>query len=119
MFTNGTDKYHAWELFLGRRFKGLRSEVFIPEFENIEDPELKHKGIMSLGKTGRDQEDLYDFSINEENLKNNPVRPGDLGLMAFLPHELETILGDSMHAQTFFNYTCTATQVLLVLHKPE
>jgi hypothetical protein len=105
MFTNGSDQYHAWELFLGRRFKGLRSEIFLPEFENIQDPELKHKGIISLGKTGRGQEDLYDFSISTENLKNNPVKPGDLGFMAFLPHELDAILADSVHAQAFFKHT--------------
>jgi N-acetylmuramic acid 6-phosphate etherase len=119
MFTNATDQYHAWELFLGRRFKGLRSEIFLPEFENIEDPELKHKGIMSLGKTGKDQEDLYDFSISAENLKSNPVKPGDLALMAFLPHELEAILADSAHAKTFFEHTSLSSQVLLVLHKPD
>ena len=64
MFTDGTDKYNAWERFLGRRFKGLDQDAFLPEFQKIEDPELKHKGIVSLAKTGRDQEDLYDFSLS-------------------------------------------------------
>jgi N-acetylmuramic acid 6-phosphate etherase len=64
MFTNGKNKYHAWELFLGRRFKGLKSEAFLPGIENESDHELRHKGIMSLKKTGKDQEDLYDFSLS-------------------------------------------------------
>ncbi len=32
MFTNANDKYNAWERFLGRRFKGLKEESFLPEF---------------------------------------------------------------------------------------
>ena len=32
MFTNADNKYDAWKLFLGRRFKGLRKEAFEGQF---------------------------------------------------------------------------------------
>jgi N-acetylmuramic acid 6-phosphate etherase len=68
MFTNAETKYKAWERFLGRRFCGLEKSIFEKHFKEEQDEELRHKALTSLDKTGPDQEDLYDFSLSDQNL---------------------------------------------------
>jgi len=81
----------AWRAFLGRAFRGLDPELYRTPFEReIDDPYLKRAAIESLKKAGDDQQDLYDFSMSENNLRGRGPKPGDLGVMVgFTPEERE------------------------------
>ena len=85
----------AWLSFLGRPFRGLNEEFYRPAFEKeIDDPYLKKAALDSLKKAGQDQQDLYDFSFSEFNLKKRGPEPGDLGVTVGLTPE-ENYLLDS------------------------
>jgi len=88
VWTPAASSQEAWLSFLGRPFRGLNEEFYRPAFEKeIDDPYLKKAALESLKKAGQDQQDLYDFSFSESNLKKRGPKPGDLGVMVGLTPE--------------------------------
>ncbi len=62
--TNAVDASSAWLAFLGRPFRGLRSELYLEPFSTeIADPFLRQAALNSLKNAGDDQQFLYDFSL--------------------------------------------------------
>jgi N-acetylmuramic acid 6-phosphate etherase len=88
VWTEAPNAKSAWQAFLGRPFRGMRPEVFEKPFEEeIDDPYLQEKALASLIKAGNDQQDLYDFSFSDANIKRRGPKKGDLGVMAVLGNE--------------------------------
>ncbi|MGB9764219.1 MAG: hypothetical protein ACPLZD_02550 [Candidatus Saccharicenans sp.] len=88
VWTQAENKKQAWQNFLGRPFRGLREDFYRPEFEEkVEDSYLRQAALESLKKAGDEQQDLYDFSLSDFNLKQRGPKPGDLGVMVALSPE--------------------------------
>jgi N-acetylmuramic acid 6-phosphate (MurNAc-6-P) etherase len=85
----------AWQVFLGRPFRGLDPDFYRAAFdEDISDPYLRRSALESLKKAGDDQQDLYDFSFSTANREIRGPRPGDLGVMVCLsPEEKDAKVG--------------------------
>jgi len=93
VWTPARDKFEAWQRFLGRPFRGLREDFYRPEFEQkIDDPYLKQAALESLKKAGDNQQELYDFSFSEENIKKRGPQPDDLGVAICLSPEENDLL---------------------------
>jgi N-acetylmuramic acid 6-phosphate (MurNAc-6-P) etherase len=93
VWTPARDKFEAWRRFLGRPFRGLRESFYRPEFEQkIDDPYLKQAALESLKKAGDNQQELYDFSFSEENVKKRGPQPDDLGVAICLSPEENDLL---------------------------
>jgi N-acetylmuramic acid 6-phosphate etherase len=83
----------AWLAFLGRPFRGLDPEFYRRPFEErIDDPYLRRAALESLKKAANDQQDLYDFSFSDFNLKNRGPGAGDLGVMVGLNGEEDAVV---------------------------
>lgn len=96
VWTPAGDKHQAWQRFLGRPFRGLREDFYRPEFEQkIDDPYLKQAALSSLKKAGDSQQELYDFSFSEENIKKRGPQPGDLGVAICLSPEENDLLNSN------------------------
>lgn len=97
VWTSARNKKEAWKHFLGRSFRGLKEEFYRAEFEQkIEDPFLKKAALESLKKAGDDQQDLYDFSFSEENIRKRGPQPDDLGVAICLsPEENDLLVASS------------------------
>ena len=106
----------AWGAFLGRPFRGLDPGLYRSPFESgIDDPYLKRAALESLKKAGDDQQDLYDFSMSERNLRERGPKPGDLGVMVCLsPEEPELGRPDS-HFRRFMDLCATSGARLAVV----
>jgi len=84
----------AWRNLLGREFRGLEEEDYGPILsERIEDPFLRETALHSLRLAGKGQEELYDFSFSERNIRRREPGEGDLGVLVCMDEELEE-LGD-------------------------
>lgn len=102
VWTPAGDKHQAWQRFLGRPFRGLREDFYRPEFEQkIDDPYLKQAALSSLKKAGDSQQELYDFSFSEENIKKRGPRPGDLGVAICLSPEENDLLNSNSSFHKF------------------
>jgi N-acetylmuramic acid 6-phosphate etherase len=117
IFTPAADGDAAWINFLGRPFRGLPNEVFRAQFEeHIEDPYLREAALASLDQAGSDQQDLYDFALTEENLREFAPSEKDLGVLVLVDREAEA-LGDPDSA--FSRYVSLLrkndTRVVLIL----
>ncbi|MCR4409626.1 MAG: hypothetical protein QHH43_08945 [Candidatus Saccharicenans sp.] len=93
VWTPATDRRQAWLNFLGRPFRGLREDFYRPHFEEeVDDPYLRRAALESLKKAGDNQQELYDFSFAEFNLKKRGPGPGDLGVLVCLSPEENKLL---------------------------
>ena len=89
VWTSALDSEEAWNSFLGRPFRGLRSRFYRkPLSEKIADPYLRKTALSSLEQAGEDQQRLYDFSLSDFNLKYRTPKPGDFGLAVAVDAEL-------------------------------
>lgn len=96
VWTPARDRKQAWFNFLGRPFRGLREEFYRKPFEEeVEDPYLRRAALESLKKAGDNQQDLYDFSFAEFNLKKRGPKAGDLGVVVCLTPEENQLLAAS------------------------
>ena len=78
----------GWMMLLHRAFHGLNAFFYQEEFsKNIADPYLSKIALSSLIKAGQDQQNLYDLSFSQNNIKNNRPVEGDLGVMFLLSDE--------------------------------
>lgn len=111
MFTDAKDRDSAWIRFLGRPFRGLNPDVFIPAFETVADKDLRERALTSLSRAGNEQSTLYDFSIANENLVRGNFGKGDLCMIALLPHELD---GFSV-SNTFLKYSLSSEASIIVV----
>ncbi len=91
VWTPAANLRDAWLGFLGRPFRGLSPEFYRTPFEEkINDPYLRRAALESLTKAGDDQQDFYDFSFAEFNLKKRGPEAGDLGVAVLIsPEEKE------------------------------
>lgn len=93
VWTPAADRRQAWLNFLGRPFRGLREDFYRPHFEEeVDDPYLRRAALESLKKAGDNQQELYDFSFAEFNLKKRGPQPGDLGVLVCLSPEENKLL---------------------------
>ena len=115
VWTPATDKKQAWLNFLGRPFRGLRAEFYRPRFEEeVDDPYLRRAALESLNRAGDNQQELYDFSFAEFNLKKRGPQPGDLGVIVCLSPE-ENQLVDPGSPFSRFASLCLKSQAGLVM----
>ena len=88
VWTPAADLKQAWRAFLGRPFKGLNPELYQKPFqEQVEDPYLRASALASLKRAGEDQQELYDFSFSETNIKKRGPRKDDLGVAVLISPE--------------------------------
>ncbi len=81
VWTDASDRLTAWRSFLGRPFRGLDPALYREPFErDVEDAWLRQAALSSLTRAGSEQQELYDFSMSEENLAKRAPRAGDLGV---------------------------------------
>ena len=115
VWTPAADKKQAWLNFLGRPFRGLRAEFYRPRFEEeVNDPYLRRAALESLNRAGDNQQELYDFSFAEFNLKKRGPQPGDLGVIVCLSPE-ENQLVDPGSPFSRFASLCLKSQAGLVM----
>lgn len=104
VWTPARDKHEAWLNFLGRPFRGLREDFYKPHFEEkVEDPYLRQAALESLKKAGDNQQELYDFSFSQFNLKKRGPLPGDLGVVVCLSPEENYLLESNSPFSRFIN----------------
>ena len=104
VWTPARDKHEAWRNFLGRPFRGLREDFYKPHFEEkVEDPYLRQAALESLKKAGDNQQELYDFSFSQFNLKKRGPLPGDLGVVVCLSPEENYLLESNSPFSRFIN----------------
>jgi N-acetylmuramic acid 6-phosphate etherase len=86
----------AWRTVLGRPFRGLSPAIYKNRFESEQkgaNLDLLRMAWESLEKTGDDQQNLYDFSLSDFNLRNRGAKKGDLGILVVISPE-EALLKD-------------------------
>lgn len=89
VWTGANNRSDAWEALLGRQFRGLEESFYKQPFLNeIDDPYLKEVALKSLVNAGNDQQELYDFSFSEENIKRFGPQKDDLGVLVCVDGEL-------------------------------
>jgi len=92
VWTGAQSSREAWRRFLGRSFRGLDEDFYRPHFETeIKDPYLKAAAQNSLRQAGSDQEELYDFSFSDRNIKKRGPERGDLGVLTSVDEEQDEI----------------------------
>ena len=92
----------AWQALLGRPFRGLAPALYQKPFEeSIEDSYLQTAALESLKKAGDDQQNLYDFSFAEPNLKKRGPQKGDLGVAVCLGSDEAALDGPGSTFQKF------------------
>ncbi len=92
VWTPSAGRQEAWQAFLGRPFRGLAPEFYREPFEEkIEDPYLKKAALESLKNAGDDQQNLYDFSFSDFNMRNRGPKQGDLGVAVCIQQEVDTL----------------------------
>jgi len=102
VWTAAPDLNSAWAAFLGRPFRGLAPEICQRPFEEeIDDPFLKDKALESLRKAGNDQARLYDFAMDDLNVKKRGPRPDDLGVAALFGAEAGALQSPSSPFRRF------------------
>jgi N-acetylmuramic acid 6-phosphate (MurNAc-6-P) etherase len=88
VWTTAKDRQTAWQTFLGRPFRGLKSELYREPFSTqIQDEFLRKAALSSLDRAGNEQQDLYDFSFSDANIQRVGPKAGDLGVMIALDKE--------------------------------
>jgi N-acetylmuramic acid 6-phosphate etherase len=102
VWTEGKDYKQAWRNLLGRGFRGLERSFYKPHFLNqIDDTYLKAAALNSLILAGGDQEELYNFSFSEENIRRRGPKEEDLGVVVCLDEEIEEL---SASGSSFYRF---------------
>lgn len=102
VWTEGRSSREAWQHFLGRGFRGLKKNFYRPCFlDRIEDSYLKNAALKSLELAGTDQEELYDFSFAEENIKRRGPEERDLGVLVAVDDEIDKLCCSDSEARKF------------------
>ncbi len=92
VWTSASSRENAWKAFLGRPFRGLSPGFYEKPFaEKISDPYLRKAALESLKNAGNDQQDLYDFSFADFNIKNRGPEEGDLGICVLIGPEEDAL----------------------------
>ncbi len=92
VWTPASSLQEAWQAFLGRPFRGLAPEFYRKPFaEKIEDPYLRKAALDSLKNAGDEQQNLYDFSFSDFNLRNRGPQRGDLGVAVCIQPEVDRL----------------------------
>jgi len=96
VWTDANDINEAWQVFLGRNFRGLEESFYKQAFMNeIDDPYLKEVALKSLMKAGNDQQKVYDLSFSETNVKRHGPQPGDIGVIVCVDTERDEVDGEA------------------------
>ncbi len=101
----------AWDMLLGRPFHGLDPEFYQQPFSTqIDDPYLQKIALASLTKAGFLQQNLYDLSFSEHNIRENGPAIDDLGAAIL-------ISGETVNAQfqKFFKLFANAKANLVLV----
>lgn len=86
------DAEKAWQLLLGRPFRGLAHDFYYtPIKENILDRKQETAALESLAVADEGQKLLYDFSFSARNLMYRGPKNGDLGILIALTPEEQLI----------------------------
>ncbi|MES2273534.1 MAG: hypothetical protein V4487_05045 [Chlamydiota bacterium] len=102
VWTPAEDSLSAWEMFLGRPFRGLNPALYQTPFSmHIGDPYLQRSALTSLKNAGDDQQFIYDFSFASFNIENRGPEEGDIGIMALLGSEATQLLDETGSFQSF------------------
>jgi N-acetylmuramic acid 6-phosphate etherase len=102
VWTGAETSKKAWQLFLGRNFRGLEERLYGPRLEaEIKDPYLKKTSMNSLAQAGSDQEKMYDFSFSERNIIEKGPERGDLGVITCIDEEIEELAHPNSTAARF------------------
>jgi N-acetylmuramic acid 6-phosphate etherase len=89
VWTEASDLKEAWQVFLGRPFRGLEPALYRAPFEqSVADPYLREAALRSLSNAGNDQESAYDFSFSAANVRHRGPEAGDLGVMVLMDEEI-------------------------------
>lgn len=92
VWTDAPDRQSAWQAFLGRPFRGLSPALYQKPFEEeIDDPYLREKALMSLTKAGDDEQNAYDFSFSDLNVKKRGPKSGDLAVSVLVGPEVDEL----------------------------
>ncbi len=121
VWTEASGPHQAWQVFLGRPFRGLDSAIYRKPFEqSVEDPYLREAALRSLANAGNDQEGSYDFSFSEENVRRRGPRAGDLGVAVLMDEEVLQLSEAGSNWRRFlalFSERAANRSVLLVARK--
>jgi N-acetylmuramic acid 6-phosphate etherase len=121
VWTEASGLHQAWQVFLGRPFRGLDPANYRKPFEqSVEDPYLREAALRSLANAGNGQEGSYDFSFSEENVRRRGPRPGDLGVAVLMDEEILQLSDSGSSWRRFlalFSERAANRSVLLVAKK--
>jgi N-acetylmuramic acid 6-phosphate etherase len=122
VWTPSAGLQEAWRAFLGRPFRGLAPEFYRRPFEEkIDDPYLKKAALDSLKNAGDDQQNLYDFSFSDFNLRNRGPKQGDLGVAVCIQHDVDTLKKKNSEFRRFidlFSSNGANMAIILISDKP-
>lgn len=89
VWTPAKDSQEAWLNFLGRPFHGLDPKIYEEPFSTqVSDQFLREAALRSLKKGGPDQQNLYDFSFADSNVRYRAPQEGDLGVVVASDQEI-------------------------------
>ncbi|MFW6160586.1 MAG: hypothetical protein ACOC57_05540 [Acidobacteriota bacterium] len=92
VWTKAPDRNKAWNILLGRPFKGLDESFYRSHILNkVKDTYLKETAIKSLAKAGKDQAGLYDFSFSGKNISSRSPKKEDMGIIILQDEELKEL----------------------------
>ncbi len=117
VWTPSAGLQEAWQAFLGRPFRGLAPEFYRGPFEEkIDDPYLKKAALDSLKNAGDDQQNLYDFSFSDFNLRNRGPEKGDLGVAVCIQHDVDTLKKKNSEFRRFIDlFSSNGTNMAVIL----
>jgi N-acetylmuramic acid 6-phosphate etherase len=122
VWTPSAGLQEAWQAFLGRPFRGLAPEFYREPFEEkIEDPYLKKAALDSLKNAGDEQQNLYDFSFSDFNLRNRGPKKEDLGVAVCIQQEVDALKKKNSDFRRFidlFSSNGANLAIILITNKP-
>jgi N-acetylmuramic acid 6-phosphate etherase len=102
VWTEAADARAAWQAFLGRPFRGLKSELYRKPFEEqVDDDYLREKALSSLTRAGDDQALLYDFSFADPNVRLRKPKAGDVAAAVLMGGEPEALANPNSSFRRF------------------
>lgn len=87
VWSTADSQQKSWDMLLGRPFHGLDEKTYQQPLTTVEDPYLQKIALDSLKKAGPEQQNLYDLSFSERNIRENGPVAGDLGAVILLAGE--------------------------------
>jgi N-acetylmuramic acid 6-phosphate (MurNAc-6-P) etherase len=122
VWTEAPDRQSAWRAFLGRPFRGLTPALYQKPFEEeVDDPYLREKALVSLTKAGDSEQNKYDFSFSDLNVKKRGPKPGDLGISVLLGPEVDELSDSYSSFQRFdrlFSSGGAGLGLILIANRP-